>query len=174
MVDISNLNIFTFNLNTAFIDGVSVAKKTEQIINGPWDTICSISLDDLQSAEAVENWYNSVSSFGFYYDAVISNEGYMLHRVEPWGWEGSDGYYGVYDYLGNRLGVLPSFPSEVSIKEMGVFKNGYAPLLLLGADQFFYITMLNTAGEQQYDPICLGKNSSRGLKPELRWFVSDE
>ena len=175
LVDINELNIFSIALETPFVDGVSVAKKTETVVNGPFDTICTISAEDLQSAEAVEAWFNNSSSFGFYYDAAISGEGYMLHRIDPWGWEGNDGYYGVYDYRGNRLALMPSYPSEVSIIEMGTYKNGYAPLLLRGADQFYYVTMLDTNGVQQYDPICLGKNltgSTKMVEPELRSFAA--
>ena len=177
LVDISGLDIFSIALETPFVNGISVARKTETIVNGPFDTICTISTDDLQSADTVEAWFNNSSSFGFYSDASISGEGYMLHRVDPWGWEGSDGIYGVYDYSGNRLAVMPSYPSDVSIVEMGAYKDGYAPLLLRGADQYYYITMLNTNGEQLYEPVCLGKNpqgqmKSSSIKPKIREFAA--
>lgn len=72
---------------------------------------------------------------------------------------------------------FPSYSDDVSTEEFGNFSGGYLPLLLRGADEKNYITMIDKKGKQAYEPIKLSDDIATGnyyfYKPEVLQFNTE-
>lgn len=78
---------------------------------------------------------------------------------------GNNHYYcegTYYSFDGSLITTIPQFPENVKIQEYGVFSGEFAPLLLMGADYCYYVTMLCKDGSLLYDPIKINKDSDYG------------
>ena len=60
---------------------------------------------------------------------------------------------GIYNYRGE---LIATYPDNWSIDSVDAFSGGYAALCLRGADGNTYITVVDTDGNSQYDPIKVG------------------
>ncbi len=66
-------------------------------------------------------------------------------------------------YSGEHAFFLPDYGSSTKIAAVGRFQNGYAPLAILGADGYYYVTVLDRTGAPQYDPIKIKDHISFGF-----------
>ena len=76
------------------------------------------------------------------------------------------------DLDGNVLFEFPTFPQGVSYESVFRFSGGYAPLVLFGADQNLYVTLIDTAGNLQYDPVNTGMNRNTIYPTNHLWSCS--
>ena len=72
-----------------------------------------------------------------------------------------DGEYCTYS--GEHAFYIPDYGPNVKLARAGRFQNGYAPLAYLGADGYYYVTVLDRTGTPQYEPIKIRDRISFGF-----------
>ena len=167
------------SFKSVFLD----TNKDQCIIGDHWQTIRAFE-EDTQTAlweRAASGWSMDTEYYPVTVDFLANGA-----TVLPNSWlngvknrtiaEGLffDGEDAFYDYSGKLAFRLPDYGSKVTTLYVGKFQEGYAPLIMRGADSNCYITMLNRQGEAQYSPIRLKDQyySSESDVSEARWYDS--
>lgn len=107
---------------------------------------CPITPENLASQEAYEEWKDNKEKI------EAENSGSQI--LYTYG-EGLVSFYwslDYYDYHGTFVVSAPDYPSGVEMMGRGWFSGGVAPIVLKGADGFFYATIIDRNGNQQYEP----------------------
>lgn len=154
LVDYSNSNLqYSFGLQTPFVLGRSFGTIIE---TGPSTYFKAISLEDIESLEALEAWDEAGLNdenicFSSFYGVRYSDEGVAAYGNGKW--------ISFTNYDSSFRGTSEEYPDSVKLESYGNLTGGYMPLLLRGADGYYYFTLLDSSGVEMYDPICPGKNT---------------
>ena len=112
------------------------------------DLYGKITHEDLQSPQAWETWLETKAQPGQHdYDIYDYREEGMFLNDYPYNRESDR----IYDYDGNEVS-LDMFPANVEVNYYGDYSGGYKMLLLTGADGHSYVTVIDRAGNQLYEP----------------------
>ena len=107
----------------------------------------SFTYDDLSTAQTWKNWQSNHSTDNETYNELKKDHKYIQTY-----------YFFGYD---DKAIELPKFPETTSVEEIGDFSGGYLPIYLQGDDSKFYVTVVDTSGEQLYEPVKIS---------EAKWF----
>lgn len=121
----------------------------------------AISVDMLTDAESMEARVSQLTyRIGGIRERTIAEGFYYADDV-------------FYHYSGEVAFSLPDYGPKVERLYFGNFENGYMPVIYKGADGNAYLTMLNTHGNVQYDPIRLKDYGySESHVAESSWYNS--
>ncbi|MBR6119683.1 MAG: hypothetical protein IKQ04_05120 [Oscillospiraceae bacterium] len=131
----------------------------------------SIKAEDLSSKEAFQTWYDNAAPLDYIHNWVISEfsgikdsfgEGYVVAYASLYNTDKTSIYYNhpawfIAKYSGELDAFFPDYPEGVKVESYVPVSGGYIALLLRGADGYRYFTILDTEGNQVYEPVAPGK-----------------
>lgn len=138
--DTHKLISISYPLCTEFVDGFSVACSEKLMIWG-YRHVFFVALNDIKASEnkgVLELDDNKARNAEL--DPIQISDGLVIFPKEKV----------ICDYRGKQIATLPE---EWDIVDIDGFSGGYAAVKLKGADGRNYISVMDTNGQLQYDPI---------------------